>query len=138
MSERSLKSLTIVLRIGGIWDAFMGFSFIFVFGTGRLIDQPPPLDLFYAVFLGSFFLCFAYLQLFSAQNVRRYSFILGCIIFGRMFYVIQLIAFTIFRGSLVAPFWAGAVIDTAIVVAFVSFAMQGGLSFRDLFLPQRD
>jgi hypothetical protein len=90
MSERSLKSLTIALKIGGIWDAFMGFSFILVIGTGRLIDQPPPLDLFYAVFLGSFFLCFAYLQLFSAQNVRRYSFILGCIIFGRMFYVIQL------------------------------------------------
>ena len=62
MSERSLKSLTIALRIGGIWDAFMGFSFIFVFGTGRLIHQPPPLDLFYAVFLGSFFLCFAYLD----------------------------------------------------------------------------
>ena len=59
------------------------------------------------LFLGSFFLCFAYLQLFSAQNVRRYSFILGCIIFGRMFYVIQQ------------------------VVAFVSFAKQGGLGFAD-------
>jgi hypothetical protein len=116
----------------------MGLSYIFVIGTGRLIDQPPPLDLFYAVFLGSFFLCFAYLQILSALNVRRYAFNVGCIIFGRMFYVIQLVAFTTLRGSLPSPFWFGAIIDTALVVACASLAVRGGLRIRDLFLPQQE
>jgi hypothetical protein len=138
MSERSLKPLAVAFTIGGVWDALMGLSYIFVIGTGRLIDQPPPLDLFYAVFLGSFFLCFAYLQILSALNVRRYAFNVGCIIFGRMFYVIQLIAFTTLRGSLPSPFWFGAIIDTALVVSYASLAMRGGLRIRDLFLPQRE
>ena len=136
MSERSLKPLAVAFTIGGIWDALMGFSFIFAIGTGRLIDQPPPLDSFYAVFLGSFFLCFAYLQILSARNIRRYAFNVGCIIFGRMFYVIQLIAFSVFGESLSSLFWLGAIIDTAIVVAYVSLASRGGLRIHDHFLPQ--
>ena len=138
MSKQSLKPLAVALTIGGVWDALLGFSYIFVIGTGRAIDQPPHLDLFYAVFLGSFFLCFAYLQILSALNVRRYAFNVGCIIFGRMFYVIQLIAFTVLRASLSSSFWFGAAFDTALVVAFVSLAMRGGLSIRDLFVPQRE
>jgi hypothetical protein len=91
------------------------------------------------VFLGFFFLCFAYLQILSALNVRRYAFNVGCIIFGRMFYVIQLIAFTALRGSLPSPFWFGATVDTALlVVASASLAIRGGLRTRDLFLPQRE
>ena len=136
MSEQSLKPLAVAFTIGGVWDALMGFSYIFVIGTGRLIDQPPPLDLFYAVFLGFFFLCFAYLQILSVLNVRRCAFNVGCIIFGRMFYVIQLIAFTTLRGSLPSPFWFGAIIDTALVVSYASLAIRGGLRIRDLFLPQ--
>jgi hypothetical protein len=138
MSKQSLKPLAVAFGIGGIWDALMGLSYIFLIGTGRLIDQPPPLDLFYAVFLGSFFLCFAYLQILSALNVRRYAFNTGCIIFGRMFYVIQLTAFSILQGSLPAPFWFGAIIDTALVVSFASLAVRGGLRIHDLFLPQRE
>jgi hypothetical protein len=136
MSERSLRPLAVAFRIGGVWDALIGFACIFVIGTGRLIDQPPHLDPFYAVFLGSFFLCFAYLQILSAVNIRRYAFNVGCIIFGRMFYVIQLIAFTALGESLPSPFWLGAIIDTAIVVAYVSLAIRGGLRIHDLFLPQ--
>jgi lipid-A-disaccharide synthase-like uncharacterized protein len=74
----------------------------------------------------------------ACLNVRRYAFNVGCIIFGRMFYVIQLIAFTILRGSLPSPFWFGAMIDTALVVSYASLAVRGGLHIRDLFLPQRE
>jgi hypothetical protein len=138
MSDRSLKPLAVAFTVGGIWDTLLGFSYIFVIGTGRLIDQPPPLDQFYAIFVGSFFLCFAYLQIFSAMNIRRYALNVGCIIFGRLFYVIQLIAFTVLGRSLPSPFWFGAIFDTALVVSYASLAIRGGLRVQDLFLPQRE
>jgi hypothetical protein len=137
MPEKPLKPLAVAFVVGGVWDALLGVSYIFAIGTGRLIDQPPPLDLFYAVFLGSFFLCFAYLQILSAWNVRRYAFNVGCIVFGRLFFVIQLIAFSTLRGSLPIPFWLAAIFDTALVVSYAFLAVRGGLRIRDLFLPQR-
>ena len=96
------------------------------------------MDPFYAVFLGSFFLCFAYLQFLSAVNIRRYAFNVGCLIIGRAFYVIQLYAFMGFVKGFPATFWFTGVIDGVLTVLYVILAVRGGLGARDLFLPKRE
>ena len=85
MSQKTLRPLAVAFTAGGAWDTVGGFLFLFVIGTGRGIDHPPTHP-FYAVFLGTFLLTFAYLQFFSAFNIRRYSLNIGCVIFGRVLY----------------------------------------------------
>ncbi|PKP19631.1 MAG: hypothetical protein CVU02_00715 [Bacteroidetes bacterium HGW-Bacteroidetes-19] len=109
--------------------------YIFVIGNGRLIDNPP-IDPFFAVFLGSFFLCFAYLQFFSAFNIRRYAFNVGCLIIGRLFYVIQLYIYMIFASDFPSTFWFTGIIDGVYTILYLVFALRSGLGIRDLFLPK--
>ncbi|MHC1702874.1 MAG: hypothetical protein AB9846_03095 [Tenuifilaceae bacterium] len=135
MKPASLKPLTITFAIGGIWDTIAGILYIFVIGTGRAIDNPQ-IDPFYAIFLGSFFLCFAYLQILSSFNIRRYAFIVGCLIFGRLFYLIVLYCFLLFVKDFPTTFWFTGVIDGVLTILYVVFALRGGLGVRDLFLPQ--
>lgn len=134
MKTQSLKPLAITFAISGLWDTIAGFLYIFIIGTGRLIDYPP-IDPFYAVFLGSFFLCFAYLQILSSFNIRRYAFNVGCLIFGRLFYVLTLYGFMVFKTGFPATFWFTGLIDTVFTVLYIVFACHGGLRLRDLFIP---
>jgi hypothetical protein len=60
MKNKSLKPLAFTFYASGIWDTIAAILYFFVIGTGRIIDNPP-IDPFFAVFLGSFFLCFAWL-----------------------------------------------------------------------------
>jgi hypothetical protein len=136
-TNNSLKPLAITFFISGIWDTVAAILYIFVIGTGRMIDNPP-IDPFFAVFLGSFFLCFAYLQFLSAFNIRRYAFNVGCLIFGRAFYVVQLYASMLFVVDFPATFWFTGIIDGLFVVLYFVFAFRGGLRLRDMFLPKID
>lgn len=135
MKEKYLKFLAVTFFASGVWDTVAGLLYIFCIGTGRSIDNPP-MDPFYAIFLGSFFLCFAYLQFLSAFNIRRYAFNIGCLIFGRLFYVGQLYAFMLFKPDFPSTFWFTGLIDTAFTILYLAFAFKSGLGFRDLFLPQ--
>jgi len=137
MRQKSLKPLAITFFVGGIWDTVAAMLYIFVIGTGRIIDNPP-IDPFFAVFLGSFFLCFAYLQFLSAFNIKRYAFNVGCLIIGRLFYVIQLYAYMLFVADFPATFWFTGIIDGLFVFLYFVFAMRGGLSLRDLFIPKTE
>lgn len=137
MNPNSLKPLAITFFISGIWDTVAAILYIFVIGTGRIIDNPP-IDPFFAIFLGSFFLCFAYLQFLSAFNIRRYAFNVGCLIFGRAFYVIQLYAYILFVSDFPATFWFTGIIDGLFVILYFVFAFRGGLNLRDIFLPKID
>jgi hypothetical protein len=92
---------------------------------------------FIAVFLGSFFICFAYLQFLSAFNIERYAFNVGCLIIGRAFYVIQLYAYMGFVSDFPSTFWFTGIIDGLFIVLYIAFAFRGGLSLRDLFLPKK-
>lgn len=130
----ALIPLAITFAIGGIWDTIAGFLYIFVIGIGRIIDNPT-IDPFYAIFLGSFFLCFAYLQILSSFNIRRYAFNVGCLIFGRLFYVIVLSAFMLFVKDFPTTFWFTGVIDGLLTILYIVFALKGGLGVRELFLP---
>jgi hypothetical protein len=134
MKTKSLRPLAITFAMGGLWDTVAGFLYIFVIGTGRIIDNPP-MDPFYAIFLGSFFFCFAYLQILSSFNIRRYAFNVGCLIFGRLFYVVVLYYFMFFEKGFPTTFWFTGVIDGVLTILYIVFAVKGGLGFRNLFMP---
>jgi len=136
MKNKSLNPLALTFFASGIWDTVAAFLYFFVIGSGRIIDNPP-IDPFFAVFLGSFFICFAYLQFLSAFNIKRYAFNVGCLIIGRVFYVIQLYTYMGFVTDFPSTFWFTGIIDGLFTMLYVIFAFRGGLSLRELFLPQK-
>ena len=129
-----LKPLALTFAASGVWDTIAGIMYLFFIGTGRRIDSPST-DPFYSVFLGSFFICFAYLQFLSALNIRRYSFVIGSLIIGRVFYVVQLYAFMLIVDGFPSTFWFTGLIDISFVILYVTFAIRGGLNMKALFLP---
>lgn len=135
MKTQQLKPLAITFFASGVWDTIAAIQYLFYIGIGRKIDHPL-VDPFFAIFLGSFFLCFAYLQFFSAFNIQRYAFNVGCLIFGRLFYVIQLYAAMVFVEGFPSTFWFTGIIDGSFVALYVIFALRGGLTLRHLFLPK--
>lgn len=136
MKSKSLKPLAVTFALSGVWDTIAGFLYIFAIGTGRPIDNPPTHP-FYSVFLGSFFLCFAYLQFLSAFNIKRYAFNVGCLIIGRLFYVFQLYAYMLVVPDFPATFWFTGIIDGLFTMLYIVFAFRGGLGMRELFLPEK-
>ena len=136
MDNKSLKPLAITFFASGVWDTVAAILYFFVIGSGRIIDNPT-IDPFFAVFLGSFFICFAYLQFLSAFNIKRYAFNVGCLIIGRSFYVIQLYAYMTFAKDFPSTFWFTGIIDSLFTILYLVFALRGGLRMRELFLPQK-
>ena len=92
MRSKSLKALAIVFFVSGLYDAFGGFYYSFLVGTGRSINNPPT-HAFYSIFIASFLFCFAYLQFAAAFNMRSYLFVVGVVIFGRIFYAVLLFSY---------------------------------------------
>ncbi len=135
MNKNNLKPLAVTFFLSGIWDTIAAIQYFFFIGSGRVIDNPS-VDPFFSIFLGSFFVCFAYLQFLSAFNIRRYAFNVGCLIIGRSFYVIQLYAFMMFVQDFPSTFWFTGIIDGFFIVLYLVFAVRGGLGARNLFLPK--
>lgn len=134
MKQKTLTPLAFTFALSGIWDTIAGFLYIFFIGTGRLIDNPP-VDPFYAVFLGSFFLCFAWIQILASHNIRLFAFTVGCLVFGRLFYILSLYGFMLFKTGFPATFWFTGLIDMVFTILYFVFAVRGGLRLRDLFIP---
>lgn len=134
MHNNTLRPLAITFAASGIWDTIAGILYLFVIGTGRFIDEPPTHS-FYSVFLASFFFCFAYLQLLSSLNIRRYLCNVGCLIIGRVFYVIQLYAYMLFFNDFPSTFWFTGIVDATFTLLYFIFAFRGGVGMKDLFLP---
>ena len=131
-ASKSFKALAIIFFLGGLWDTIGGV--IYAFGTASI---EPPIHRFYALFLASFFFCFAYLQILSSFNMRRYLFIVGCVFIGRIFYVVLLYAYIFGVAGFPATFWWTGLVDLSwsalyIVVTLVSDEIH----LRDLFLPK--
>lgn len=136
MKSKSLKYLAVTFVASGIWDTIAGIMYLFFIGDGRKIDNPA-VHPFYTIFLGSFFICFAYLQFLSAFNIKRYLFSVGCLIIGRVFYVVQLFYFIGFVENFPSTFWMTGIIDGTFVILYIYFAVQSGFGFRDLLLPNK-
>lgn len=137
MNKNNLRPLAITFAASGIWDTIAGILYLFVIGTGRLIDDPHTHS-FYSVFLASFFFCFAYLQFMSSLNIQRYVFVVGCLIIGRIFYVIQLFLYMLFYKNFPSTFWFTGIVDATFTLLYFIFTLRGGLGIKDLFLPVRD
>ncbi|MFO7720400.1 MAG: hypothetical protein R6W85_08165 [Gillisia sp.] len=135
MNSDPLKPLGVTFILSGVWDTVAGMMYFFVIGTGRLINDPP-MDSFFSIFLGSFFICFAYLQFMSAFNIRRYAFNVGCLILGRTFYVVLLLVFMLLVKDFPTTFWFTGIIDGGFTIMYFVFALRGGLNMRDIFLPK--
>jgi len=117
--SKALKALAITFFSSGIWDTIAGILFIFF--IGRSIVPELSIHPYYAIFLGSFFLCFAYLQFLSSFNIKRYLFNVGCLIFGRIFYIVVLLAFMTFVPNFPNAFWFTGVIDSVFIILYIVF-----------------
>jgi hypothetical protein len=134
-ASKSLRALAVTFFLSGIWDVFGGVVYAFMVGT-VFID--PPVHRFYAIFTASFFFCFAYLQILSAFNMRRYLFIIGCVFIGRIFYVLLLYAYIFCVPGFPSTFWWTGVVDTFWSILYIVIVlMSEEIRLRDLFLPHR-
>jgi hypothetical protein len=88
--SRALKALAITVFVSGVWDAIGALIYLALFGRGTGDSPTHP---FHALFVASFLVCFAYLLILSAFNIRRYLLILGAVIIGRIWYAAQFLAF---------------------------------------------
>ncbi len=137
-TTKALKTLAITFFVSGLYDAFGGFYYSFMVGVGRSVDSPPT-HTFYALFIASFLFCFAYLQVLSAFNIRRYLFNVGVVIIGRLFYFVVLYAHMLLVADFPNTFWATGIIDLAWSVLYIVFALLGDeIRVKDLFLPHRE
>lgn len=134
MQIKNLKPLALTFIASGIWDTIAGFIYMFGIGHGREINNPDTHP-FYAVFLGSFFFCFAWIQFLSSTNIKRYAFVVGCLIFGRVFYIVQLYLFMLFYPGFPTTFAFSGIVDSLFVVSYLIFCKYEGMSFKDLFIP---
>ena len=134
VKSKSLKVLAVIFFLSGIWDTIGGIIYAFMIGT---VFTEPPIHRFYAIFTASFFFCFAYLQILSAFNMRRYLFIVGCVFIGRIFYVLLLYAYILGVAGFPLTFWWTGLVDLAWSILYLVIALiSDDIHLRDLFLPK--
>jgi hypothetical protein len=134
-ASKSLRALAVIFFLSGIWDTIGGIIYAFMIGTAF---TEPPVHRFYAIFTASFFFCFAYLQILSAFNMRRYLFIVGCVFIGRIFYVVLLYAYILGVAGFPSNFWWTGVVDLSWSILYIVITLKSDeFHLRDLFLPHR-
>jgi hypothetical protein len=133
--SKSLRALTIVFFLSGLWDLFAGFVYAFMIGT---VYTDPPVHRFYALFLASFFFCFAYLQILSSFNMRRYLFIIGAVMIGRILYIALLYTYIFGVAGFSRTFWWTGIVDISWSILYITLTLlSDDIRLRDLFLPQK-
>ena len=131
----SLKALAIVFFLSGIWDIIGGFNYAFMIGT---VYTDPPVHRFYALFMASFFFCFAYLQILSSFNMQRYLFIIGAVLIGRILYIALLYAYIFGVAGFPSTFWLTGVVDSLWSILYILLTLiSDDIRLRDLFLPKK-
>lgn len=134
---KPLKVLAVLFFVSGLYDAYGGFYYSFLVGMERSVNNPPAHS-FYAIFIASFLFCFAYLQLLSAFNIRRYLIIVGAVIIGRVFYVILLFSYMAFVEEFPSTFLSTGLLDLVWPILYIVLALVSDeVRFRDLFVPYR-
>ncbi len=133
-ASKSLKALAITFFLSGVWDIIGGINYGFMIGT---VYTDPPIHRFYAIFIASFFLCFAYLQILSSFNMKRYLFIIGAVIIGRIIYVLLLYAYIWGEADFPNTFWWTGVIDLSWSILYIVITLTSDdIRLKDLFLPK--
>jgi hypothetical protein len=135
--SKSIKALAVVFFLGGLYDAFGGFYFSFLVGTGKSVNTPPTHP-FYALFIASFLFCFAYLQFTSAFNIKRYLLNVGVVLIGRVLYIILLFAYIILVDNFPKTFLPTAIGDSVWTVLYIILTLLSDeVRFKDLFIPKQ-
>jgi hypothetical protein len=135
--SRALRALATVFFVSGLWDIIGAFFYAFQVGTGRTFDDPP-IHPFYALFIASLFLCFAYLQIASAFNIRRYLIIVGVLLIGRLIYFVTLFAYMLWSPGFPSTFWWTGIVDLTWALLYIVLTLVSDeIRVRDLFLPKR-
>jgi hypothetical protein len=133
-ASKSLRALAVIFFLSGIWDTIGGLIYAFMIGT---VFTEPPVHRFYAIFAASFFFCFAYLQILSSFNMRRYLFIVGCVFIGRIFYVVLLYAYIFGVAGFPSTFWWTGVVDLSWSILYIVIPLiSDEIHLKDLFLPR--
>jgi hypothetical protein len=133
-TSKSLMVLAVTFFLSGIWDMIGGIIYAFMIG---IVFTEPPVHRFYAIFLATFFFCFAYLQILSAFNIRRYLFIIGSVFIGRILYVLLLYAYIFGVAGFPSTFWWTGVVDLSWSILYIILTLiSDEISLRDLFLPK--
>jgi hypothetical protein len=133
--SKTLKTLAIVFFLSGIWDLIAALVYSFMIGT---VFTEPPVHRFYALFIASFLYCFAYLQILSAFNIRRYLLSIGCVIIGRLFYVILLFSYIFGFEGFPNTFWWTGVVDLIWSIVYIVISLKSDeIHLKNLFLPHR-
>jgi hypothetical protein len=134
--SKSMKPLSTTFFLSGIWDIIAGLVYLFMIGT---VFKEPPVHRFYAQFIASFLFCFAYLQILSAFNIRRYLLAIGCVTIGRLFYVVLLFVYIFSIPGFPRTFWWTGVVDLFWSILYFGLTlMNNEIHIRDLFLPHRE
>ncbi len=134
-TSKSLKALAIVFFLSGIWDIIGGIVYVFMVGTAF---TEPPVHRFYAILIASFFFCFAYLQILSSFNIRRYLFLVGCVFIGRIVYFILLYAYICGVASFPNSFWWTGAVNLLWSTLYIVITLTSEeIRLRDLFLPKK-
>jgi hypothetical protein len=131
-TSKSLKVLAVIFFLSGIWDTIGGITFLF--GSAK---SDPPIHSFYSIFIASFFFCFAYLQILSSFNMKRYLFIIGAVMIGRIFYVVLLYSYIWGIDGFHTNLWWTGIVDLTWSILYIVVALiSDDIRFRDLFLPK--
>ncbi len=130
--SKSLKALAIIFFLSGIWDTIGGITFLF--GSAK---SDPPIHSFYSIFIASFFFCFAYLQILSSFNIKRYLFIIGSVLIGRILYIVLLYSYLWGVDGFTSSLWWTGIVDLTWSILYVVITLTSkDIHFRDLFLPK--
>ncbi len=134
IKSKLLKPLSIIFFLSGIWDIIAGLVYSFMIGT---VFKEPAVHRFYALFIASFLFCFAYLQILSAFNIRRYLLNIGCVTIGRILYVVLLFAYIFGIPGFPRTFWWTGIVDLLWSILYIMFTLTSHeIRLKDLFLPR--
>jgi len=132
----SLKTLSSVIFGSAIFDLFGGFYFILLVGVGKQIADPPT-HTFFAVLLGTFLICFAYLQFMTARNIKRYFVCIGVALLSRIFYVFLFAYYYLVAQVNLTAFLPTAIADFLwVILIVVLVALNREVSLKELYVPK--
>ena len=132
-----LRILSIVFVVTGLYDLSGVLLYAVSIGTGMNTIYPET-NPFYALFIGSFLLCFAFLQFMSAFNIKRYLIIVGVVFIGRILYAVILLFLILLAEEFPTSIWWTGIIDTfwaMLYLILVGISKEVGI--KNLFIPDR-
>lgn len=134
---KSTKFFRNIILSSAAFDLFGSIYFITLVGSNRIITNPPTHS-FYAILIGTFLLCFAYVQFITAFDIKRYLVNIGVVLISRFFYGFLFLCFFLFEKDFPLTFLPTAIIDLIWIILYIFLAhFSSEFRFRDFFFPEK-